>query len=702
MKLIEEVHSKLTVLSVREWESFQTILRSLGRRSGLRARKEKAARSGGLSKKFVGAAIMMVMLFTFTNRTEAVEDTGEVVSTMAEVVVTATRGEQDIQKIPATVSVITAKDIAASNATTVPDVLRLLPGVIVRDIYGNGNDQSIDMGGFGETATQNVAIVLNGRRINSIDMGTINWARIPVENIERIEVLDGSGAVLYGDNAMGGVINIITKEATEEGIQYKVNFVTGSYDTLRGSALVDFVSGPLSINSGITHNETDGYRDHSDSSRDAFFMNLRFDPSSTTSIFSEISLSKSDYQFPGSLSQVQMVADRTQMSPSYTGSEGADNKGMMFIGGVEQELGGLGSFRFELSYDQQESESFIFVNMTYDVKTLGITPKYVLDHKLGSLDNRITLGLDYYDTDYENWVSFTDQNDIKKKTIAGYIQDEMQIYDSLMMNIGFRYEKVEFELNRNATGNSKDEDETACNLGLSYAWSLGSKVYAKTYSSYRYPVVDEYMDVLFGTVNTTLKPQSSRGYEVGGNWMVINNLEINFRASTFDVDDEIIFDSATFTNVNIDTSHEEFDLGFKFQPIGNVSLIGGVSYFNVKFAGGVNDGNRLPLVPEWQGNVGLSVKPMPKLNAKLQYNYVGGRYFGSDGGNQAGEMEDYDTVDLFVNYKLNTNITFIAEAKNLFSEKYSEYAYAYNWLGWNYAYYPMPEANYYAGVRMSF
>jgi iron complex outermembrane receptor protein len=84
---------------------------------------------------------------------------------MDEVVVTATRSEQKTEKIPATVSVITAEEIAVANAATVPDALRLLPGVLVRDVSGNG------------------------RRINPVDMSFISWATIPVENIERIEVL---------------------------------------------------------------------------------------------------------------------------------------------------------------------------------------------------------------------------------------------------------------------------------------------------------------------------------------------------------------------------------------------------------------------------------------------------------------------------------------------------------------------------------
>ena len=189
--------------------------------------------------------------------------TEDAVPTLAEVVVTATRNPQQVEKIPATVTVITAEEIAKTNAATVPDVLRLLPGVQVRDLTGSGNEQAVDIGGFGESADRHVAVVVNGRRINAVDMSYISWATIPVENIERIEVLYGSGAVLYGDNAMGGVINIITKEATSEGVHGKAELSYGSFDTVRGSADLDVVSGRTSFHAGYGHQETDGYRDRS-------------------------------------------------------------------------------------------------------------------------------------------------------------------------------------------------------------------------------------------------------------------------------------------------------------------------------------------------------------------------------------------------------------------------------------------------------
>ncbi len=133
-------------------------------------------------------------------------------TTLEEVVVTATRQAEKISSVPAHVSVITENDIKNSTARDIPDLLRTQAGIQVNDVTGNKRSFSVDLRGFGEAASLNTLVLVDGRRVNQPDLSGSDWTLISLNRVERIEVIRGGrGSVLYGDNAGGGVINIITK-----------------------------------------------------------------------------------------------------------------------------------------------------------------------------------------------------------------------------------------------------------------------------------------------------------------------------------------------------------------------------------------------------------------------------------------------------------------------------------------------------------
>ena len=135
-----------------------------------------------------------------------------------EVVVTATRFKESYIDKPVNVTVITAEDIRQSAAKTVPDLLSEQAGIAIHDFFGNNAaTTTVDLRGFGITGAQNTLILVDGRRVTDIDLSGVQWSAVPLAAIERIEIVRGSGAVLYGDGATAGVINIITKSPTDAG-----------------------------------------------------------------------------------------------------------------------------------------------------------------------------------------------------------------------------------------------------------------------------------------------------------------------------------------------------------------------------------------------------------------------------------------------------------------------------------------------------
>src|SRR3989304_4804592 len=182
---------------------------------------------------------------------------------LEEVVVTATRYEEEVTSVPANVAVISEKDIHNSTAQNIPDLLRMEAGIQVNDITGNRRHFTVDMRGFGETASSNVLVLVDGRKVNQADLSGVDWTQIPLERVERIELIRGGrGSVLYGDNATGGAINIITKEGAG-GMSAGFDLAGGSYGTFKADAYASGSLKDFSLHLSGNYLTSDGYRNNS-------------------------------------------------------------------------------------------------------------------------------------------------------------------------------------------------------------------------------------------------------------------------------------------------------------------------------------------------------------------------------------------------------------------------------------------------------
>lgn len=155
------------------------------------------------------------------------EDEKPSVFNLDEIVVTATRYPVKLKKTPATVSIISKKDIEKSNVKKVNELLNNTPGVNIRSYGSLGTLSEINIRGL---ISSQVLVLLDGRPINSPSTGTVNLSEIPVDNIEKIEIVHGPASALYGANAVGGVVNIITKDV-EEKFTTKIDGSYGTYNT---------------------------------------------------------------------------------------------------------------------------------------------------------------------------------------------------------------------------------------------------------------------------------------------------------------------------------------------------------------------------------------------------------------------------------------------------------------------------------------
>ena len=172
-----------------------------------------------------------------------------------EMVVTATRTMKQIQEVPASVSVVTAKDIERHNVTTIQEALQYVPGLYMNQ--AKAQDDQIMLRGMD---TPNILVLVDGVQLNSAYNGAVNFDQIPVESIERIEVLRGAASSIYGGHAVAGVINITTKEATDK-LNGDVVLSYGSNNTWKKSLQARAkVNDKWSFGVGYENSSSDGYR----------------------------------------------------------------------------------------------------------------------------------------------------------------------------------------------------------------------------------------------------------------------------------------------------------------------------------------------------------------------------------------------------------------------------------------------------------
>jgi len=214
-----------------------------------------------MEKVFRGFVVCILILHLFlllSIKSASAQEKKEI--ELEEVVVTATRIEQAIGEVPGFVSVITREEIKTSAARSIDDLLRKETGIDVVRPYGlSSKTQSVSLRGIYGDRSNRTLILLDGVPLNDLYNGVVDWNTIPLEVVDRIEILRGANSALYGSNALGGVINIITKKP-EKKFRIGIDAVYGNMNTWNlGADLTGSLNnfGYL-FSAGYTH--TDGYK----------------------------------------------------------------------------------------------------------------------------------------------------------------------------------------------------------------------------------------------------------------------------------------------------------------------------------------------------------------------------------------------------------------------------------------------------------
>jgi iron complex outermembrane receptor protein len=686
--------------------------------------------------------LVLVLLFSFVIFSPVkAEDkkAGDAIVTMGEIVVTATRDTQEIRKTPSNVTVITAEEINNSGATTVVEILDKLESIQFRTYSGNSSQAMVDMRGIGgDNPYGKTLVMLDGRRLNRTDMASINWLQTPVNTIERIEIVRGPGSVLYGDAAIGGVINIITKKGKSEP-KFNASFLAGSYGLDDERVGVTGAAGHWTYAVTGENNFNSGYRDRSKYSAQGGGFDGGYSANDLLNVSLGVSFNKTDYQMPGALTKEQMEQDRRQYQPAmpayfmnaHPDDDGSDKYTNVNLG-FKSFWGAWGQMEINFLYGKKDLQmnmpswsSYNYSDTNAD--TYGITPKYILVKEILGFHNKVIVGVDYYSEPYKKDI-FNDRErtkqlsaaDFTRESMGYYLRDEFSLLKNLILSGGYRFEQasikgsnVDFSTPSNDFTDQKNTyNAEAYETGLTWLWGEKSKLFAKYATVYRIPFIDEVASFSgFGEdFLTGLEKEKGISMEAGTEFYPQENLKLGLTIFRIDMEDEIeyVYDPLTFTGKNQNTGktrHDGAEVSLSYLWPKYLKVFGNYTYHMATFEDGDNNKKEMPMVPKQMANAGMEVYLPYNLTLRPEIQYVSDAFLSGDNDNSTEKLEAHTLLNFYINYKPSfgkLELTAFLGVDNITDVKYSSFGIDYAQYGMPNFYYPLPGRTFKAGLSFTF
>jgi iron complex outermembrane receptor protein len=590
------------------------------------------------------------------------------------VVVTATRFETSIDTAPVNVTTITAEDIANSAASSLDEILNYQAGVSVTSLFGTtGAGSRVDLGGFGENGSQNTLVLLNGRRLNDLDLDGVNLAGIPLDSIAQIEIVHGSSAVLYGDNATGGVINIVTKNAFD-GERAAVKLQAGSFQTQRLSADLRKLSGNTAYSLAFEGIESNGYRDNN-AYDNASLAGEISQEKANWNYGARLNLSREKTGLPGALDEASYKADRTATSSQDKARENRNSlEGFINGDNLATEL------TVSKKHQEYVSTDFGLFESEADLTTVSLTPRVNRQYGINTLIG----GIDLYRSKFDAESTFSSQA-AKQESYALYLTDSIALRENTSLNLGVRRQKV--KVTADGSSNKRDDGITSWDIMLSHKHNYGGRNYVRIAKSFRTPVFDEMWSYFTGSF-TLIKPQSGRHYEIGTRQTLQNGLQLDANLFRINLDNEIAYDNASFSNINLDeTRHDGLNINLRKAITPNTSLQAGYAYRKATVESGLYRGNDIPLVPRHKATISGQHHFDKDRMLGLDAVYTGKRRLANDDTNVGDMLPAYTRIDAnyaqqFDGWKGRIKVQ---NATNVKVANFGLYRLATNY------YYPLPE-----------
>ncbi|MFZ5994669.1 MAG: TonB-dependent receptor plug domain-containing protein [Thermodesulfobacteriota bacterium] len=604
--------------------------------------------------------VSFACLFTvLSTPVAAQEETGAI--RMEEVVVTASRLEEPLRYSPDSVTVITEEEIQKKDKKAVIDILRDVPGVFIRQNSSFGGSSSIYLRG---TNNAHTLIMIDGVKVGDpmAGDGKMSISHLSTDNIERIEIIRGAQSVLYGSDAIGGVINIITKKGKGKP-EFYLSAEGGSFETFRETLGVSGANDKVSYSASISRLDTKGI-----SKADEDLGNTEQDYYHDTNISGQLDARLSDTVkagFSARHCQSKMDYDDTGVDAD----KAQDSDITSLSTNLDQDI--FTWWQHSIKLGTMETKREYTENGSFDSTYKGTTKLASWQHNFFIQDkDTITAGFDYQEESGDVQSTGGDITEKKVDTNSLFIQNKWTPFHGLSFTLGMRHDDHQ-------TFGGEDTYKGA----LAYLYEkTGTKIRGSYGTGFRAPSLYQ----LYSSYgDTNLKPEESKGYDVGIDQELFGRkvlLSVTYFQT--EIDQLIDWNWMTWKYYNVGkVKTKGWETSASFKPLAWLSLDAHYTYTMAKdeTPGGTNQGKYLIYRPRHTAGASLNVKPLEKLNVNLNTQYVGKRYRNT--GNTA-EMRSYTLVNLAASYGINRWLEVFGRVDNLTDKNYqSIYQYGEPGIG---------------------
>ena len=545
---------------------------------------------------------------------------------------------------------ISADEIRESGKLSINEVFEdLLKLRMTGDSVGSGILGFPDLGGYGETAFQNTLILLNGRRLNNPTLEKPNISTIPISAISRIDVFPGGSGVLFGNGAVGGVINIVTNSSLNVA-RTDVNFRFGSFGYVSsGASITAPLADQSQFSAMIETTSKDGYRHNTDYDNN----------------FGQLSYGKQTNKHSWITTFSHGLQERKDAGAALQSLVNADRKtaGSTSILDIREETASFDSstrlegaqFGIHLGYRSSKQNG---TNTSGGQQKIEISS---ISLNRTNLDETNILGMDLQSGSYyAPFYKVTSYQDIAEL----FWRNRGSWNESVALVSGARLAYVDDEMSNSS---QKEQTLAAAELDLIKKWAQ-VEISMRADRSFRYANMDE-------NRNSILNPQISNTITFS---MASDGMSGRLFSSR--ISNEIIYDSVQSANVNIpNTSRAGFEAVFETQITPNLNFDGRYSNTRAKIESGSFNGKRVPDVPNIVCNFGFTWDIDDHQSTSFGTYYVSSKHPVSDYDNSLDKSDAYYLSNFSYSFK-SGELTATLALNNVFDEDYDYYQIDYSSL----------------------